>query len=516
MRGRCRLGALVCVVVIGTAALGACSGGGDERDDQAGRAGGGQPSEEAMAALQAVTLTGPIGDGTRPNAFGAPTVDLGAAGYVAEEFFYEGQATAYEPAPGAQLDDDGRWALEPSRQAPFKTRMLVIRPAEAETFSGTVWVEWLNVTAGFDIGDVTPESLRDGDAVVYVSAQQVGLDGTPGAEENGLRGWDPQRYGSLAHPGDDFSYDIFTKAALLVGPHRGTQRTDPMHGFDVDRVLGVGASQSAFRLTSYLNGVQPLTGALDGALLLANFGRSTRFETPDNDPGTIESTFLRSTRIRDDLGIPVMLVTTETEAESLYPVRQPDTDTFRTWEIAGASHAGAAGGVDDVLAIFTRDQLTVPAGAFGSTSGAVGTASSPNFMRWLPVASGARGYLARWTAGGAAPPSLPLITIEGDPPQIQRDEHGNALGGIRMPEMDVPVATYRGNVEGADAMSSLFGSMTPFPPERLRTLYPSRDAYLDAYGQAVDRAVEAGYFDARDADSIEQSAVTKAAELFPA
>lgn len=136
-------------------------------------------------------------------------------------------------------------------------------------------------------------------------------------------------------------------------------------------------------------------------------------------------------------------------------------------------------------------------------------------MRWLPVASAARGHLARWAAGGAAPPSLPLITIEGDPPQIQRDEHGNALGGIRMPEMDVPVATYRGTVEGADAMSSLFGSMTPFSPEELRTLNPSRDAYLDAYDQAVDRAVEAGYFDARDADGIKRAAATKADELFP-
>jgi hypothetical protein len=57
--------------------------------------------------------------------------------------------------------------------------------------------------------------------------------------------------------------------------------------------------------------------------------------------------------------------------------------------------------------------------------------------------------------------------------------------------------------------------MAPFTPEELRALYPSRDAYLDAYDQAVDRGVEAGYFLARDAEGIEDAAATSAAELFP-
>ena len=85
-----------------------------------------------------MTLTGPIIEGTRPNAFGSPIVDLAGSGYVEEEFFLEGEASAYAPAPGTQLGVDGRWNLQPSRTAPFKTRMLVLRPKDTKDFSGNV------------------------------------------------------------------------------------------------------------------------------------------------------------------------------------------------------------------------------------------------------------------------------------------------------------------------------------------------------------------------------------------
>jgi hypothetical protein len=65
-------------------------------------------------------------------------------------------------------------------------------------------------------------------------------------------------------------------------------------------------------------------------------------------------------------------------------------------------------------------------------------------------------------------------------------------------------------------MASLFGTMTPFTREQLQALYPSRDAYLRAYGAAVDRAVEGGYVLRRDAAAdIERAAAAQAAELFP-
>jgi hypothetical protein len=119
-----------------------------------------------------------------------------------------------------------------------------------------------------------------------------------------------------------------------------------------------------------------------------------------------------------------------------------------------------------------------------------------------------------WAAGGEPPPSLPLVEFEGDPPRIRRDEHGNARGGLRMPELEVPDATYRGTVDGAGETGSMFGSTKPFPPEQLRALYPSRDDYLAAYGKAVDDCVAAGYVLEVDADDVKAHATTRANEIF--
>ncbi|MBL7488090.1 hypothetical protein I6A60_10580 [Frankia sp. AgB1.9] len=470
--------------------------------------GAAEPSDLAVA--------GPTGNGDRPHAFALPIFDLGGHGYIAEEFFFGGIATSYAPASGTHLGADGRWTLEPSGAAPFKTRMLVLRPSDPEQFSGIVWLSWLNVTAGFEIGTFTPASVQGGDATVLVSAQKIGLDGVPGAEGNGLRNWDPKRYGPLSHPGDDFSYDIFTKAALLVGRDRGNPPVDPMGGFDVRRVFGSGASQSAMRLTTYLNGVQPLSRALDGALLIANFGRAAPIETGSATDDAATLLTRPPVPVRDDLDVPTILVSTETEAESIHPVRQPDSATFRFWEIAGAAHAG--GGADtigDVVRLFVRDGLALPSGALGSTSGAVGATAGPNALDWQPVVSAAGAELASWALGGPPPPELPRIAMSGNPPRFERDKHGNAVGGIRMPELEVPVATYLGAAPGVPVMASLFGSMSVFPAERLRELYVDRDTYLAAYDRAVDRSVTAGYFLARDANSIKAAAATDAAKLFP-
>ena len=87
----------------------------------------------------------------------------------------------------------------------------------------------------------------------------------PGAEAaaasgRGLQALDPERYGDLHHPGDGFSYDIYTQVGRGAAVAR--RRLDPLDGLDVERVLAAGESQSAFALTTYVNGVQPLTGAV--------------------------------------------------------------------------------------------------------------------------------------------------------------------------------------------------------------------------------------------------------------
>src|SRR5262245_5662539 len=144
---------------------------------------------------------------------------LEEAGYVEHEFVASGTATSY--AAAAPQSADGRWTFEPDGTAPYRTRVLVRYPANAARFSGTLVVEWLNVSGGVDANpdyvSLEEELLRQGHAWAGVSAQLIGVEGgpvlvsVPGGEDfagKGLKMIDPARYGSLAHPGDGFSFDI--------------------------------------------------------------------------------------------------------------------------------------------------------------------------------------------------------------------------------------------------------------------------------------------------------------------
>ncbi|MGH9004770.1 MAG: alpha/beta hydrolase domain-containing protein, partial [Acidimicrobiia bacterium] len=71
---------------------------------------------------------------------------------------------------------------------------------------------------------------------------------------------------------------------------------------------------------------------------------------------------------------------------------------------------------------------------------------------------------------------------------LARDAHGNARGGLRLPALDVPVATYLGEQHhGAD------GHTSAFDPGTLAGLYPTHDAYVAAMREATDRAVAQGF-----------------------
>jgi hypothetical protein len=145
--------------------------------------------------------------------FGRPLFDLAEHGYVEEESFLSGAATTYRPAPGTEWGRGGRWQAEVKASVPYRTRILVYRPADPQRFNHTALVCWNNVTAGYELfhGE-SPEILEGGYAFVAATVQRVGVHGFP-ASSQGLAAWDPERYGSLRIPTDDASFDIFTQQA---------------------------------------------------------------------------------------------------------------------------------------------------------------------------------------------------------------------------------------------------------------------------------------------------------------
>src|SRR5262245_61196882 len=92
------------------------------------------PATLVTAAVPVPTVTGPI---TSPgSAFITPpsTLDWSSYGYVEEEFFVAGTATAYTTT--GTLTSDGMWTASAGDTAPYVTRILVRRPANPKKFNG--------------------------------------------------------------------------------------------------------------------------------------------------------------------------------------------------------------------------------------------------------------------------------------------------------------------------------------------------------------------------------------------
>jgi hypothetical protein len=462
------------------------------------------------------TVTGPVTGGCAGRPFTAAP-DLTSSGYLEQEYFFEGDATAYDWLNPP--DADGQWSVKTTTTAHYKTRMLVRRPTDPAKFNGTVVVEWLNVTGGVDVDAdfayARAELLRSGFGYVGVSAQAAGVIGGPPAL--GIAGIplvqiDPQRYASLTHPGDDYSYDIFTQAARALR-HPGA--VDPLSGLAPARLIATGQSQSAFRLVTYVNAIHPIAGVFDGFFIHSRFsGGALLSRSADAGAAGIVAG-PSPARIRSDLKVPVFQFETETDVVGLQPgiafalARQPDSDLLRTWEIAGTAHA------DQYLSDYEQVEFggggASPCGAGDSgtaDSGSTSTVScgmaNDGQQQW--VRDAAMSAMQAWTKDGRLPSSGAPITLSMDG-SVVRDSNGNALGGIRTPALDVPIATYSGQpASGASITCSLFGQTIPFTPMQLTMLYPSHDDYVQKVTAAAAAAQQAGFLLAADAPLIVQQA----------
>lgn len=444
-------------------------------------------------------IEGPVTAGRGPFVAGT-AFTLADVGYRQDEFFITGTARSF--ASTGPLDPTGQWSVEPADTAAYRTRILVLRPIDAARFDGTVVVEWLNVSGGLDAAPdwigLHTELVRSGNAWVGVSAQYVGVDGGSavlGNTSTSLKRIDPERYGSLVHPGDSFSYDIFSQAGRAI---RAAGAVDPLGGLRPRRVIAVGESQSAFRLTTYVNAIDPVSRVFDAFFIHSRGGGSAAIaQAPQEVVATPGQVF-----VREDVRVPVITVQTESDLIGLRfaPDRQRDSRHFRLWEIAGTAHA-------DVYTLFV---------GFSDTGGDPATAAIienaepiPGIIRCgSPVNSGPHHFvlkaafaaLRHWVETGEAPPGAPRLELVGNPAAIARDRLGNALGGIRTPHVDVPIATLSGEGQTGGAFCSLFGTTALFDEPTLRSLYASREDYVSKVREATARAVESGWILAADAD----------------
>jgi Alpha/beta hydrolase domain len=438
--------------------------------------------------------------------------DIASVGYVAEEFFISGTASSYSSA--AKLSPDGRWSVTPSGAADFTTRIVSLTPADRARFNGTVLVEWLNVSGGIDAPAVWMmahrEMLRAGYGYVAVSAQRVGVEG--GVNMMGidmsLKSQNPERYSSLHHPGDAYSYDIFSQAGRLV---RDGQRDDILRGLRAEHIIALGESQSALFLTTYINAVDPFAQVYGGFLVHSRFGPAAPL-----DGGSIfdalESNTSQAVAFRPDLRVPLVTIITETDLfggprEGYYSARQPENQRLRVWEIAGTAHADNY--TIQVAPIDTGSAaLTDIVAAYAPTNMLMGQ-QLDHCINFAPqhhyVLQAALSQLCDWVRTDRPAPSAVPIELSDAQPIL--DTNGLAQGGVRTPWVDVPIARTSGAGSEESTMSSIFGSGELFDAATLRRLYPGGAAdYLERFTVSLDSAVQSGFILAADREEILQLA----------
>ena len=159
----------------------------------------------------------------------------------------------------------------------------------------------------------------------------------------------------------------------------------------------------------------------------------------------------------------------------------------------------------------------------------------PGRLDWTPVSRAALLRLDSWIAVNAEPPSnrlMPLETAGAEPPALRAPKHlpdaviqvpvkdadGNALGGVRLPDLVAPLGTHGGQNQPQTFTCMLVGSYTPFAATKaqreansdarpsIAERYRNRDDYVNRIRIAAYDLIESGFLLPEDAAIIIQAA----------
>jgi hypothetical protein len=184
-----------------------------------------------------------------------------------------------------------------------------------------------------------------------------------------------------------------------------------------------------------------------------------------------------------NVGVPVMRAMSQSDYLTGIAARRPDSDApgdrYRHYEVAGAGHASP-----DELYYSARPEDIVRAGRAvppfscneGPRSRLSMSLATKAFFRNLDL----------WVRRGIAPPRAEPIRVENGQPVL--DEHGNVIGGVRSPYVDVPTATWFGRATGA-SFCFIAGWERPFDEAKLRALYPTHRDYVRKVVQSTGQLV---------------------------
>lgn len=441
---------------------------------------------------------------TRSTPFIAWFEDLSSMGYVEEEYQLTGEAAVYGYGDIAKLPSHIKVVVPAT---PYRTRVIVRRPETANFFNGTVYVEILNATAGWD-GDPVWQNTHD--YIMRTGSAYIGVTSKPVAV-NFLRDqWgasslsaerDRSRYASLTMPYFGQVWDIITDALTLLA----AQGDGPslLNDFEVTRVILVGYSQSvAFQVTyaNYFHQDELVSG-----YFLSGGGEKAKRINRLNNLEQLESGDVNN---KITVSAPVIRFQTQTEVVGFgaYKVRQyePDYPDVRIYEMAGGAH------VDLVTAQLGAKALIRD---LGLSSFSDSCELSPNPLRIGITQSALLEVLNQWIDKEPPPKSM-MIGLDLQTGEMLFDNAGNAIGGLRPPALSAPLGQYLGSNHGG-GFCFLIGGFRPFDAKELLARYGKKETLVDRHRRAVQESVRNRFIMSEDATILMQELDNNLGQIWP-
>ena len=381
----------------------------------------------------------------------------------------------------------------------YTTRLIVRRPTDPTRFSGRVLIEPFNTSGGPDrdiVWSLVGSLLQtNGDAWIGITHRTSSV--------KHLQEYDAERYVDLDISSNDLAWDVLRQLAELV--RRGGGQS-PLGDLDVSHVYLAGYSQSAADIATFAMSIGPIARTASGSPLFDGY-------FPAGSSGSLTPLASGRTRLpRFEAGpigqvdVPVIQTETQTDVEGFEAVlssgtvhtnsgsanhRRDDSDApdqrYRLYELAGAPHQNSRVGCDGVGSSF-------PTSAF---------------VRAALV------HLFRWAEQGVAPPRaarIDLATFD-TVSESTVDEYGNAVGGVRSPFIDVPIARFEVH-SGPGALCKLVGRETTLPADVLLARYGDAQSFVSQFSSSLDATIAGGFLLEMDRGPILDAASSRAAGVF--
>jgi Alpha/beta hydrolase domain len=394
----------------------------------------------------------------------------------------ESKIISHFPLPAGVIEDE--YVISCSvTSGQYRTLINVRRPSTWDPRTGVIIVEPWHPGGGWSYSsNIRDYAFSAGNAIVVVA-------GDPLLVSARIIPSNPLRYSGLFVPGQgsrvdngNGSFTVVTTDEELeilaqVGP---LLRSGAVAGLIPRKILLAGMSQSGEVIQKYLDKV-------------------SAGELPRVYDGYLPSQCCYK-RLLAAAHAPLILLNSENElmhslAGSPGPIRYraPDSAQMRIYEVPGMPHAKS------VAPAYCKDHL---AGNFGDSAPAIYAAVLTNMTTWL---------IQHKSPPRAAPIA---VTAQGD---IARDRFGNALGGYRSTNVDVPIATYhafwgpyteppRNDREVNNQRCGLYGWIEPFDRTLLQQLYSSHGAYVNQVDAVVAALLRQGFLETRGARQLEAEA----------